>query len=57
MTENAETLVSTKPSAKREAVANVASVATTIVLGIAANVLIKKISGKVHDTIAEPEAE
>lgn len=60
MTETVEISEDTKSSAKRETVATIAGTATTIVLGMAANVLIKKIGTKVHDKIAnqnEDESE
>lgn len=44
-------------STKREIVATVASVATTIVLGIGANILIGKVGKKVHDQIAPQEED
>jgi phenylpyruvate tautomerase PptA (4-oxalocrotonate tautomerase family) len=53
MTESVET---PKPSAKRQIAATVTSVTVTVALGVAANVLIAKISKKVHDKIA-PEEE
>lgn len=45
-------------SAKRNMSATVASTVVTVVLGVAANILIGKVSARVHDQIApNPESE
>lgn len=54
-TEKTEEIV--QPNSKRLMTATVASTAVAVILGIGANILIGKISTRVHDQITTPKTD
>jgi hypothetical protein len=59
MTESSltETPEDARPNRKREVTATVTTAAVTVVLSIAANILVGKVATRVHDTIAPPSTK